>query len=338
MVIILPNNYNSSFTGAHNDDYDTRITANANNINTKVSKSGDTMTGDLILGVQGGAKTIFEYRYTGTNNLGRCLRIGSSNPGDYITIKRTTDSATDGLTEMRFYDDHIEMENTLAIKKNGITCSIGAENNGFVHFMVSNPVPFYFNNHLSVNGNIEIYNNYNFALQKAGGSSSYYNGRDTALVRITGAGGYRTLASLKTTNGTWCIGHYDSSSAVNRLQFVYTTDANYNSGTNTNVIASITAAGAFTNASKREYKENIQLFQSSGLDIINSVKICSFNMKGDEAKDYRIGFIADDTDERIAGKNHDIMDLQNCIGVLIKAVQELSNKVNTLENKIKELS
>lgn len=56
------------------------------------------------------------------------------------------------------------------------------------------------------------------------------------------------------------------------------------------------------------------------MDIINSVKICSFNMKGDEAKDYRIGFIADDTDERIAGKNHDIMDLQNCIGVLIKAV------------------
>lgn len=61
-------------------------------------------------------------------------------------------------------------------------------------------------------------------------------------------------------------------------------------------------------------------------------------MKGDEEKDYRVGFIADDTNPIVSGKNQDIMDLQNCIGVLIKAVQELSQKCDLLENKIKELS
>lgn len=59
-------------------------------------------------------------------------------------------------------------------------------------------------------------------------------------------------------------------------------------------------------------------------------------MKGDGEKDYRIGFIADDTDARVAGKNHYIMDLQNCIGVLIKAVQELSQEVEELKKRLGE--
>ena len=32
MVIILPNNYNSAFTGAHNDEYDSRITSLSNQV------------------------------------------------------------------------------------------------------------------------------------------------------------------------------------------------------------------------------------------------------------------------------------------------------------------
>ena len=139
----------------------------------------------------------------------------------------------------------------------------------------------------------------------------------------------------KTPSGAWGIGfltNYDS------LYFAYGTDANYNAGHNTTAYCWITTSGAFSNASKRELKENIQSIDYSCLDIINKTAICSFNMKADENKDYRVGFIADDTDPIISGKNQDCMDLQNCVGVLIKAVQELSNKIDNLEKKVGDIN
>ena len=85
--------------------------------------------------------------------------------------------------------------------------------------------------------------------------------------------------------------------------------------------------------SKRELKENIHLFDRSALDIVNGTEIVSFNYKEDKNKTPKIGFIADDTDESIAGRNHDLMDYTSCIGVLMKAVQELSKRVDELEGQ-----
>lgn len=141
---------------------------------------------------------------------------------------------------------------------------------------------------------------------------------------------FQAWFSGKTPSGAWGIGPL---SGYNDLYFSFGTDANYNAGTNTTANARITPAGAFTNSSKRELKENIKLFEFSGLDIINTTNICSFNMKADPTKAYRVGFIADDTNPIISGRDQDVMDLQNCIGVLMKAVQELSNKIDKLENK-----
>ena len=85
--------------------------------------------------------------------------------------------------------------------------------------------------------------------------------------------------------------------------------------------------------SKRELKENIHLFDRSALDIVNGTEIVSFNYKEDQNKTPKIGFIADDTDESIAGRNHDLMDYTSCIGVLMKAVQELSKRIDELEGQ-----
>ena len=85
--------------------------------------------------------------------------------------------------------------------------------------------------------------------------------------------------------------------------------------------------------SKRELKENIHLFDRSALDIVNGTEIVSFNYKEDQNKTPKIGFIADDTDESIAGRNHDLMDYTSCIGVLMKAVQELSERIKELESQ-----
>lgn len=85
--------------------------------------------------------------------------------------------------------------------------------------------------------------------------------------------------------------------------------------------------------SKRELKENIHLFDRSALEIVNGTEIVSFNYKEDKNKTPKIGFIADDTDESIAGRNHDLMDYTSCIGVLMKAVQELSERIKELESQ-----
>ena len=57
-------------------------------------------------------------------------------------------------------------------------------------------------------------------------------------------------------------------------------------------------------------------------------------VKDEERKDEpKIGFIADDTDSIFSGLNKDKMDVYNCIGMLLKAVQELNDKIKKLENQ-----
>lgn len=90
-------------------------------------------------------------------------------------------------------------------------------------------------------------------------------------------------------------------------------------------------AESFNAGSLRSLKNDIEPFSKNALDIINTVDVASFTYKDDEEKNYHVGFIADDTHEILAGKNHDHMDIGNSIGVLIKAVQELSEKIRNLE-------
>lgn len=75
--------------------------------------------------------------------------------------------------------------------------------------MNSANIPFYFNRPIQVDGDVIIYNNGEHGLTRGGISSSWYNGRDKALVKITSANGYSCGISIKTTNGVWQIGHYN---------------------------------------------------------------------------------------------------------------------------------
>lgn len=86
--------------------------------------------------------------------------------------------------------------------------------------------------------------------------------------------------------------------------------------------------------SLRSLKENITPFRKSAVKLINDVKIVNYNYIADTEKNHKVGFIADDTDEIFATKNHNIMDQSNCIGVLLKAVQELSAEVKKLKEEL----
>jgi microcystin-dependent protein len=88
-------------------------------------------------------------------------------------------------------------------------------------------------------------------------------------------------------------------------------------------------------SSSRESKTNIKpTTHTNALEEIDKIEIVDFNFKDEERKDEpKIGFIADDTDSIFSGLNKDKMDVYNCIGMLLKAVQELNDKIKKLENQ-----
>ena len=90
-------------------------------------------------------------------------------------------------------------------------------------------------------------------------------------------------------------------------------------------------AYAFYASSERKLKKDIHDTKVNGLDVINGTKIVDFHYKADDTKADKVGFISDDSNPILLDADHKKVDLYNCIGVLMKAVQELSNKVNTLE-------
>lgn len=94
-------------------------------------------------------------------------------------------------------------------------------------------------------------------------------------------------------------------------------------------------ATGFFQASSRELKTNITPFTRSALDIIREVTVVSFNYKTDVINKH-IGFIAEDTPEELSTRNKNVMDSNNTIGVLLKAIQELEYKVKELEAKCNE--
>lgn len=84
-------------------------------------------------------------------------------------------------------------------------------------------------------------------------------------------------------------------------------------------------------------KDNIEKVTLKALDLINKINIVSFNYKNNIGYDpsiKHIGFIAEDTDELLSTQYHDRMDYTNCLGILIKAVQEISDDLKNIKEKL----
>lgn len=96
----------------------------------------------------------------------------------------------------------------------------------------------------------------------------------------------------------------------------------------------IYAATGFYVTSAREEKEDIEDTHIDGLDVINKTKIVDYHYINDPEKQDRIGFIADDSDAILLNKGGDKVDLYNAIGVIMRSIQQLNNKIETLEKKL----
>lgn len=98
------------------------------------------------------------------------------------------------------------------------------------------------------------------------------------------------------------------------------------SGTLTTKILSLT--------SSREKKKDIIDYQGKAIDIINSSRIVSYKFKDDETEATHIGIIAEEAPDELVTPDHKTFAIGDTIGLLLKAVQELSDKIEKLEKKV----
>jgi len=93
----------------------------------------------------------------------------------------------------------------------------------------------------------------------------------------------------------------------------------------------VISAGGFYQTSSRTLKTGIIDYNESALDIINKINVVSFYYKAD-VKNKRIGFIAEDSPEEVATIDHNVMDTNSTVGLLLKAIQQLEARIKVLEN------
>ena len=83
-----------------------------------------------------------------------------------------------------------------------------------------------------------------------------------------------------------------------------------------------------------KYKFDIKPFVENAVSLINDINVVEFKYKKwfEDSSITHYGFIAEDTSEIFSTRYHDRMDFTNCIGILLKAVQELDKEIKDLKN------
>lgn len=85
-------------------------------------------------------------------------------------------------------------------------------------------------------------------------------------------------------------------------------------------------------SSSRTKKKHIVHSERDAVKAINDIEIVDFFYKNDkDERNQKVGFIAEDTDSIFSTNKKDCMDHSNCIGMLLKAIQELSAEIEELK-------
>ncbi|MFP7215911.1 phage tail spike protein [Lactococcus garvieae] len=95
-------------------------------------------------------------------------------------------------------------------------------------------------------------------------------------------------------------------------------------------------ASKFNVISERKFKNKIQVFKDSALEIINDTTIYSYEKSGRK----EIGVISDEANGALLSKGKDgerFVDLYSYSSIAIKAIQELTDEVDSLKSQIEEM-
>ena len=100
--------------------------------------------------------------------------------------------------------------------------------------------------------------------------------------------------------------------------------------------ARLTTGGVWTDASSREYKENIKgLTSEEAMEVLEGLNPVTFNYKVDK-EDGCVGFIAEDVPELVASKDRKGMSAMDVVAVLTKVVKEQQKRDKEQQKMILE--
>ena len=150
-----------------------------------------------------------------------------------VVLSRTTDAdgTTDAKPALRIGDisgTHLELDGNEIMAKNSGTAvgPLYLNNNGGLVTIGSGG--------LQVNGTSKFLdditlNSSTVNIVRTGISQSWYQGRNSAMIKTISYSGYDAILSMKTTAGDWSLGVYND----NKMYFTYILDSNYNANINT---------------------------------------------------------------------------------------------------------
>ena len=111
-------------------------------------------------------------------------------------------------------------------------------------------------------------------------------------------------------------------------------------GNTTTIYGHSITTPSVTQTSLESIKKNINKFNKNATNIINNSDIYEYNLKSDEDTDKKlIGFIIGDkyrTPDEVISRDGQAVGLYSAIGILWKAVQELSARVEQLEKEVQD--
>ncbi|MEJ2588949.1 MAG: tail fiber domain-containing protein [Deltaproteobacteria bacterium] len=101
--------------------------------------------------------------------------------------------------------------------------------------------------------------------------------------------------------------------------------------------AYVSAGGVWTNASSREYKQDIsELGYDEAMDALKVLNPVKFRYKADPREGH-VGFIAEDAPEIVASQDKKGMSAMDVVALLTKVVQEQQKTIERLSGKIAKL-
>lgn len=199
-------------------------------------------------------------------------------------------------------------------------------------------------------GSVTIANTYSYTHPSDGGNTGNFgpsadatpgSGGTFSVPYITvNSAGHVTAASTKTITMPTVTDTKNTAGSTNSTSTLYligatSQAANPQTYSNGNVYATNGAlyATSFNATSALDRKREIEPVDFKAVDLIKTVGIVKFKFKHDAENNQKVGFIADYTDPLFATKHQDTMDLYNCTGILMKAVQELSKEIEELKKR-----
>jgi hypothetical protein len=314
------NTFYGQGSGAHttgDDDYDTFIGAGAGNANTTGNEN--TFLGDEAgySNTTGNYNTFLGYRAGYSNNGGvNNIFIGSS-----AGYKNTIGGSNTFLGNLAGNSNKTGVAHTFLGSNAGFHNEGGEYNTflgskaGFYNNRDHNTFLGGFAGH-NATGSANVFLGFRAGYHETGSNKLYIANSHTVTPLIYGEFDNNILA----INGKVGIGKKPS---MHPLEMA--------SG------AHVTTGGVWTNASSREYKDDIEALSSqeafNTLEGLNPVK---FAYKADRTERH-VGFIAEEAPELIATKDRKGLSPMDIVAVLTKVVQEQGKTIKELSSEVKEL-